>query len=91
MNKDKQDSKIFDFLKYREQILFNKKIEEREKKLAEEPAYLLSIPNAGWTWYCDYHEAFGLADTEHEALWMGGAQLHYHEDDQRCTMSIKEW
>ena len=91
MNKDKQDSKIFDFIKYREQILYNKKVEEREEKLVEEPAYLRSIPKAGWTWYCDYHEAFGLADTEHEALWMGGAHLHYYEDDERCTMSIKEW
>jgi len=90
-NENKKASKIIDFLKYREQILYNKKVEEREEKLAEEPAYLLSIPNAGWTWYCDYHEAFGLADTEHEALWMGGAHLHYHEDDESCTMSIKEW
>jgi len=86
------NSNIVNFLKYKEQILYKRKVEERESELTDEPAYLLSIPKAGWTWYCDYHESYGLADKEHEALWMGCAHLHYYsEQGDDCTMTIKEW
>jgi phosphoglycolate phosphatase-like HAD superfamily hydrolase len=86
------DSNIVNFLKYKEQILYKRKVENRESELVDEPAYLLSIPKAGWTWYCDYHESYGLTDKEHEALWMGGAHMHYFsEQGDDCTMTIKEW
>jgi len=45
---------------------------------------------AGWSWLCDYHNTYGLADTKHEALWMAGAHMHYFESHgDHCDIFIK--
>lgn len=56
-------------------------------------APLLKVkPIAGWTWYCGYHDTYGLADDEEEALFMAGAHLHYFKvDEERCEIYTREW
>lgn len=92
MKKQFETSNVIDFARFDKEKKQKEKIIKREIELSNEPAYLLSIPTAGWSWYCDYHEAFGVADTEHEALWMGGAHMHYFEEQgDNCEMYVREW
>lgn len=49
-------------------------------------------PIAGWTWYCGYHDSYGIVDDEDEALFMAGAHMHYHQiDGDVCELHFKEW
>ena len=92
MKKHFETSNVINFAKFDKEKKQNEKMRKRKIELANEPAYLLSIPSAGWSWYCDYHEAFGVADTEHEALWMGGAHMHYFDEQgDLCEMNVREW
>jgi len=92
MKKHFETSNVINFAKFDKEKKQNEKMRKRKIELANEPAYLLSIPLAGWSWYCDYHEAFGVADTEHEALWMGGAHMHYFDEQgDLCEMNVREW
>jgi hypothetical protein len=92
MKKHFETSNVINFAKFDKEKKQKEKMRKRKIELANEPAYLLSIPSAGWSWYCDYHEAFGVADTEHEALWMGGAHMHYFDEQgDLCEMNVREW
>jgi hypothetical protein len=49
------------------------------------------VPVGGWTWYCGYHDAYGLGDDEDEVLFMSGAHMHYHIiDGDVCELYYKE-
>jgi hypothetical protein len=51
-----------------------------------------SVPIDGWTWYCNYHDTYGLADDYDECLFMFGAHMHYREiDGEVCEPHFKEW
>lgn len=92
MRKHFDSKNVINLSEFQKQKKNRSKMAEREIVLADEPAYLLSIPKAGWSWYCDFHEAFGVADTEHEALWMGGAHMHYFEEQgDDCEMFVRDW
>ena len=44
----------------------------------------------GWSWFCEYHDSYGLGDDEDEVLFMAGAHMHYHSpfgDD--CIIDLK--
>ena len=50
-----------------------------------------SVPIGGWTWFCQYHDTYGLADDKEEALFMAGAHLHYFEvDEDNCELHFKQ-
>lgn len=34
---------------------------------------------SGWYWYCDEHDAHGIADSEDEATFVMDAHVEYHE------------
>jgi|SRR3954451_7952731 len=42
---------------------------------------------SGWYWYCDEHDAHGIADTEDEAEFVLDAHVEYHElhDGRACA------
>ena len=72
------------------------KIKSQEKKkqsaLRREAAWHFSVPLDGWTWYCEYHDTYGLADDYDECLFMFGAHMHYKEiDGDVCEPQFKEW
>lgn len=49
-------------------------------------------PIAGWSWYCGYHDTYGIGDDEEEVLFMAGAHLHYFEvDEDKCEIYVREW
>ncbi|MEN9304778.1 MAG: hypothetical protein RLY76_46 [Actinomycetota bacterium] len=55
-------------------------------------AWHFSVPINGWTWYCEYHDTYGLADDYDECLFMFGAHMHYKEiDGDVCEPHFKEW
>lgn len=50
-----------------------------------------SVPLGGWTWFCEYHDTYGLADDRDEALFMAGAHLHYFQiDEEYCKLHFKQ-
>jgi hypothetical protein len=50
-----------------------------------------SVPIGGWTWFCEYHDIYGLADDKDEALFMAGAHLHYYQvDEDNCNLHFKQ-
>ena len=60
--------------------------------LAVREVQLKVVPIAGWTWYCGYHDSYGVGDTEHEVEFMAGAHMHYHQiDGDVCELQYKEW
>lgn len=55
------------------------------------PESLRIVQTNGWSWYCSYHDTYGIGDTEQEVLFMGGAHMAYFEDiGDDCTMMVKE-
>jgi hypothetical protein len=44
---------------------------------------------SGWYWYCEEHDAHGIADSEDEAVFVMDAHVEYHElqDGRRCAES----
>ncbi len=42
---------------------------------------------SGWYWYCEEHDAHGIADSEDEAEFVLDAHIEYHElnDGTRCS------
>ena len=70
------------------------KSQERKRGAARtrEPAWHFSVPINGWTWYCEYHDTYGLADDYDECLFMFGAHMHYYEIyGDVCEPHFKEW
>lgn len=49
-------------------------------------------PIAGWSWYCGYHDTYGIGDDEDEVLFMAGAHMYYFEAvEDKCEITTKEW
>jgi hypothetical protein len=83
---------ILDFEELKKKVSLRRNSIKRMGALQDEPAYLLSIPKAGWSWMCDYHHVYGLTDDEDEALFMAGAHMHYTEvDGDVCELFIRDW
>jgi hypothetical protein len=57
--------------------------------LQTRPPSLQIQPVAGWSWYCGYHDSFGIADDQREAYYMAGAHINYREVDDECEIHIK--
>jgi hypothetical protein len=61
-------------------------------KLGVREPELLIEPIAGWSWYCGYHDSYGIGDDEDEVLYMAGAHMHYCEvDGDVCQIYTREW
>lgn len=45
---------------------------------------------AGWSWYCVYHDTYGIGDDEDEVLYMAGAHMHYFRISDDCDIVTKE-
>jgi hypothetical protein len=46
----------------------------------------------GWSWYCGYHDTYGIAEDRDECSFMFGAHMHYYEiDGDVCEPYYKEW
>ncbi len=45
---------------------------------------------AGWSWYCTYHDTYGIGDDEEEVLYMAGAHMHYFRISDDCEIAVKE-
>src|SRR3954452_20836133 len=61
-----------------------------EAKVAETTALLTSADYcglSGWYWYCNEHDAHGIADSEDEAEFVMDAHIEYHElhDGRACA------
>lgn len=70
------------------------KSQSKKKKAAyeRETAWHFSIPINGWSWYCEYHDTYGIADDYDECLFMFGAHMHYLEiDGDVCQPYFKQW
>ena len=45
---------------------------------------------AGWSWYCGYHDTYGIGDDKQEVYYMAGAHINYKEvDGEVCEIHIK--
>lgn len=45
---------------------------------------------SGWTWYCEYHDSFGMGDTEFEVQHMGDAHMTFYlKNGDPCHLYIK--
>jgi hypothetical protein len=83
---------VLDFEALKKRVNTRRNSAKRMNALLGEPAYLLSIPKAGWSWMCDYHQVYGLTDDEEEALFMAGAHMHYTEvDGDVCELFMRDW
>src|SRR3954463_11425707 len=58
---------------------------------SEEMASLMTSADycglSGWYWYCNEHDAHGIADSEDEAEFVMDAHIEYHElhDGRACA------
>ena len=60
--------------------------------LQTRPPSLQIRPIAGWSWYCTYHDTYGIGDDEDEVLFMAGAHMYYKEaDGDVCEITTREW
>lgn len=67
-------------------------LKKKQSASKRDAAWHFSVPIDGWTWYCDYHDTYGLADDYDECLFMFGAHMHYKEiDGDVCEPLFKEW
>jgi len=49
-------------------------------------------PIAGWSWYCGYHDSYGIGDDRDEIVFMFGAHMKYNEvDGDVCEPYYREW
>ena len=45
---------------------------------------------SGWTWYCEYHDSFGIGDTEQEVQYTANAHMRFHlESGDPCRLTLK--
>ena len=45
---------------------------------------------SGWTWYCEYHDSFGMGDTEFEVQHMANAHMKFYLKSRNpCQMYFK--
>lgn len=45
---------------------------------------------SGWTWYCEYHNSFGIGDTQSEIQHMANAHVNFHiKSGNPCQMFFK--
>lgn len=58
--------------------------------ISTRPKALRIVPLAGWSWYCGYHDTYGIGDDEGEVLFMAGAHMHYFEPQDKCEITTKE-
>lgn len=59
--------------------------------LQTRPPSLRIKPIAGWSWYCGYHDTFGIGDDQDEVYFYAGAHIHYREaDGDVCEIITKE-
>jgi hypothetical protein len=43
---------------------------------------------SGWTWYCEYHDSFGIGDTELEVQHMANAHTSFYlKSGNPCLIS----
>lgn len=54
------------------------------------PTSLRIRPIAGWSWYCGYHDTYGIGDDEEEVLFMAGAHMHYFRISDDCQIVTRE-
>lgn len=54
------------------------------------PEALRIEPISGWSWYCGYHDTYGIGDIEDEVLFMAGAHMYYFEPEDKCEIVTKE-
>jgi hypothetical protein len=55
------------------------------------PQALRIRPIDGWSWYCGYHDTYGIGDDEDEVLFMAGAHMHYKEvDGDVCQLTTRQ-
>ena len=85
---------VTNFVPYEEFVKkAQKKSQERKQLSAEnrEAAWHFSVPLGGWTWFCSYHNTYGIGDDEEEVLFMAGAHMHYFRISDDCQVVTKEW
>lgn len=64
---------------------------QNKNTLTANTASLQVIPQAGWSWYCGYHDTAGSGDDEDEVKFMAGAHVHYTEvDGEVCELYFKQ-
>ena len=53
--------------------------------------YLLHMKfMSGWTWYCEYHDSFGMGDTEIEVQHMANAHVNFYlKSGNPCQLYVK--
>jgi len=45
---------------------------------------------SGWTWYCEYHDSFGMGDTEIEVQHMANAHMNFYlKSGNPCQLYVK--
>ena len=45
---------------------------------------------SGWTWYCEYHDSFGMGDTELEVQHMSNAHMNFYlKSGNPCQLYVK--
>lgn len=56
------------------------------------PTRMYVNPVVGWSWYCGYHDTYGIAEDRDECSFMFGAHMHYYQiDGDVCEPYYKEW
>jgi hypothetical protein len=62
-----------------------------KNEIAVRPESIHIRPVAGWSWYCSYHDTYGIGDDEDEVLYMAGAHMNYQElTQERCDLYLRE-
>ena len=45
---------------------------------------------SGWTWYCEYHDSFGIGDSELEVQYTANAHMKFHiKSGDPCQLTLK--
>ena len=45
---------------------------------------------SGWTWYCEYHDSFGIGDSEQEVQYTANAHMRFHiKSGDPCQLTLK--
>lgn len=66
------------------------KLQDKQTLLVK-PDSLYVQPVAGWSWYCGYHDTFGIGDDKQEVQFMAGAHIHYNQiDGDVCELYYKK-
>jgi hypothetical protein len=61
------------------------------EEMTTRPIALRIRPINGWSWYCGYHDTYGIGDDEQEVLFMAGAHMHYFDSiGDNCEILTRE-